>query len=65
MVSKLPNERPTTIGIRAMKPLSNSNALEITEFAFELPPRRRDSHINSFSSSNSSNSTNDIKVSKS
>lgn len=52
MLSKNPQERPTTYGIRARPPFS-----EPTEqlYHFELPPRRRDSQ--SFGSSLSSSAS--------
>lgn len=58
MLSQSPQSRPTTIGIRARPPLgfaggSPPNASD-TEWHFELPPRRRDSHISGVSQSGSS-----------
>lgn len=52
MLSKNPQERPTTYGIRARPPFS-----EPTEqlYHFELPPRRRESQ--SFGSSLSSSAS--------
>lgn len=52
MLSKIPQERPTTYGIRARPPFS-----EPTDemYHFELPPRRRDSQ--SFGSSLSSSAS--------
>lgn len=52
MLSQSPQERPTTIGIRARPPLGLLNGLN-KEWHFELPPRRRDSHISGLSSSSS------------
>lgn len=52
MLSQSPQERPTTIGIRGRPPLGYGNNIT-NDWHFELPPRRRDSHV-SGSSSNSS-----------
>ncbi|KAJ6635912.1 Eukaryotic translation initiation factor 2-alpha kinase [Pseudolycoriella hygida] len=41
MLSKSPLKRPTTIGIRSHAPLSEPTS---SEWHFDLPPRRRDSH---------------------
>lgn len=49
MLSKNPDKRPTTYGIRARPPFNETTD---QNHHFELPPRRRDSQ--SFSSSNSS-----------
>jgi translation initiation factor 2-alpha kinase 3 len=47
MLAKKPEERPTTYGIRARPPLLRINKDEdqvSSEWHFELPTRRRDSH---------------------
>ena len=47
MLSKKPEERPTTFGIMARPPLSKTNQNEeqvSSDWHFELPTRRRDSH---------------------
>ncbi|KAG4065140.1 hypothetical protein HA402_007537 [Bradysia odoriphaga] len=59
MLSQSPLERPTTIGIRSHAPLSENTS---TEWHFDLPPRRRDSHV---SSGLSSHSSSDIPTSQS
>lgn len=56
MLSESPDERPTTIGIKARRPLGNGDQLldvnpTSCEWHFALPPRRRDSHISGSSSS--------------
>lgn len=61
MLSERPDERPTTIGIRARPPLgvggSGSSSSSSTEWHFTLPPRRRDSHISGVSQNGSSTTT--------
>lgn len=59
MLAKNPTERPTTYGIRARPPFSETTD---STYHFELPPRRRDSQSfgslsssTSFSNSSSSN----------
>lgn len=52
MLSQLPAERPTTIGIRSRPPLGYGITVS-NEWHFELPPRRRDSHISGLSSTSS------------
>lgn len=52
MLSKMPEERPTTYGIRGRPPFSEATD---TIYHFELPPRRRDSQ--SFGSSLSSSAS--------
>lgn len=54
MLAKNPAERPTTYGIRARPPFSESTD---DTYHFELPPRRRDSQSFSSSYSTSSNSS--------
>lgn len=44
MLSKKPEERPTTYGIRARPPLNKDEDQVSSEWHFELPTRRRDSH---------------------
>lgn len=58
MLAKKPADRPTTYGIRARPPFSETTD---ATYHFELPPRRRDSqsfgsHSSSASFSNSSSS---------
>lgn len=55
MLSQSPKERPTTIGIRSRPPLGYANRHTLTseDWHFELPPRRRDSHISGLSSNSS------------
>lgn len=43
MLSDRPQERPTTIGIRARPPLNQQEPGKSSEFHFELPSRRKDS----------------------
>lgn len=54
MLSKNPNERPTTYGIRARPPFVESTE---TTYHFELPPRRRESQTFSSGFSSSSNNS--------
>ncbi|CAG9804236.1 unnamed protein product [Chironomus riparius] len=45
MLSKKPEERPTTYGIRARPPLNKQEEDQVSsDWHFELPARRRDSH---------------------
>lgn len=45
MLSKKPEERPTTYGIRARPPLNKQEEDQVSsEWHFELPARRRDSY---------------------
>lgn len=41
MLSKRPQERPTTFGIRARPPLNHTDT--VVEYQYELPSRRKDS----------------------
>lgn len=44
MLSQMPNERPTTIGIRSRPPLNQTDIIaQSSQWHFELPPRRRES----------------------
>lgn len=45
MLSKKPEQRPTTYGIRARPPLNKQEENQVNpEFHFELPTRRRESY---------------------
>lgn len=45
MLSKKPEERPTTYGIRARPPLNKQEEDQVNpEFHFELPTRRKESY---------------------
>lgn len=56
MLSKQPEQRPTTYGIRARPPLNKIDDQVSAEWHFELPTRRRDSNrsVNNLSTSTSS-----------